>query len=332
MIAALAGRWQRLLDAAGTERRLIATALIRISFGALLCVYYAVHAFQREFVWGPHGVLSSPMIASVIKLDHAYSLYALSDSLLVFNLLYLCGFLVSVAFLLGWKSRITSVLFFVFTWSLYQRNYFAIDGGDNVIFLISFYLMFADVGRRFSLDAYAAARAGREVAVPWWRAMLHNYAVLACLVQICMLYLFAGLWKANSHMWLDGTAIYYILRVNEFQLPGISPLIYHSALLGVLSCYATIIFEMLLPFDVWKRNMRIWMLLGAIVLHLSIGIVMGLMYFSLAMIAADLIFLADDQYVRYAGRVRAWATALRRFLEGPAGAAEPAFALADDPR
>jgi hypothetical protein len=322
MSATLAGRWQRLLCAAGIERRLIAVALIRIGFGALLCVYYTVHAFQREFVWGPRGVLSTPMIDAVVKLDHAYTLYALSDSELVFNLLYACGFLISVAFLLGWKSRVTSVLFFIFTWSLYQRNYFAIDGGDNVIFLISFFLMFADVGRRFSLDARAEARAGCPVAIPWWRAMLHNYAVLACLVQICILYLFSGLWKANSHMWLNGTAIYYILRVNEFQLPGISPLIYRSAALGVLSCYATIIFEMLLPFDVWKRSMRIWMLLGAIVLHLSIGIVMGLMYFSLAIIVADLIFLADDQYVHYGRLVRSWVTGVRGVFTGPARVVE----------
>ena len=297
---------QQLLDFVSQERRLTGVALARIGLGSLLSIYYALHLLQRDFLWGPDGLYPLKLLLQSIGQTHAYTLYQFSSTDWYFNLIFFCGLIVSALFALGVQSRLTSVLFFVFTWSLYQRNYLAIDGGDNIAFIIAFYMMFADTGRCLSIDSLNALK-----PVGFLRGAVHNFAILACLTQIAILYFFAALAKAQSPGWLDGSAIYYILRAQEFYLPGISPWLYQSAFACVFACYATIVFEFFLPFEIWRRGLRPWVLLGAIILHLSIGLFMGLMYFSLNMIAIDLVVLSDVEYERLRTAVGGIVTHLR---------------------
>ena len=66
-------------------------------------------------------------------------------------------------FTLGAFVRISSVLFFIFTWSLYQRNWYAIDGGENLLMILTIYLMFADL-RFLSIDGSVSRRISSESA------------------------------------------------------------------------------------------------------------------------------------------------------------------------
>jgi hypothetical protein len=128
--------------------------------------------------------------------------------------------------------------------------------------------------------------------------MLHNFAVTACLLQLAILYFDAGFYKIQGHVWSSGTAIYYILRSNWFALPGWGDLVWRSAALVTIGTYGTILFEIMHPFLMWHRRLKYLIFSGAVLLHASIGILMGLVWFSLTMIGAHAILFDDEEYIR----------------------------------
>ncbi|KUJ66657.1 hypothetical protein ACZ90_34575 [Streptomyces albus subsp. albus] len=83
----------------------------------------------------------------------------LSDSRLYFELCYAAALVVSILFLLGWRTRAVSVLFAVVVASFHARSIFMTDGGDNLVLLMALYLTLTASGRRWSLDALRARRA-----------------------------------------------------------------------------------------------------------------------------------------------------------------------------
>ncbi|RKN08396.1 HTTM domain-containing protein [Streptomyces radicis] len=127
----------------------------------------------------------------------------------------------------------------------------------------------------------------RAVAVP-----LHNLGVAAVAVQICLVYMVSGLYKVQGQVWQDGTALFYILRVDEFELPGVSSIIYENDLLVYLGTYATVIFLIYFPLGVLVPRIRPWAAAASIGFHLSIAVIMGLTSFALTMVACDLVFLS----------------------------------------
>ena len=119
------------------KRRQIAAGLLRIALGSLTVVFYALHLSQRSFLWGPNGVVSWQDQATLQAQGRAWTLYRFFPSLIGSECLYWIGLIISLMFTLGLFSRLTPILFFAFTWSLYQRNWYAIDGGDNLLFILA---------------------------------------------------------------------------------------------------------------------------------------------------------------------------------------------------
>ncbi|MBX5451830.1 MAG: HTTM domain-containing protein, partial [Thermogemmatispora sp.] len=126
------------------------------------------------------------------------------------------------------------------------------------------------------------------------------------------MYLISSLAKAQGVLWYQGTALYYVLRVSEFSLPAVSPLIYNNVLLSSLLTYATLLFQVAFPFLIWNKYTRPFMIIGAVLLHTAIAVVMGLFWFSATMISVDVIFFDDKSYQAFAQRCQSLKAALER--------------------
>ena len=298
---ALLRRFVRSLSAASERasvpRRLLGVGVTRIVLGSVSAVLYALHLSQRHFLWGADGAVSRADIAAILRALHSWSLYAVFPNALGAECLYWAGLVVSIMFAAGLFTRITSILFFVLTWSLYQRNPYALNGGNNLLVILAIYLMFADLST-LSLDRSLFGER-RPRGFDWLRGMLHNAALAACLLQLGVLYFEAGFYKIQGHVWSDGTAIYYILRSNEFALPGWGDYIWHSAGLVTIGTYGTIFFEIMHPFLMWDRRLKYLIFAGAVMLHGGIGLLMGLVWFSVTMIGAHAVLFDDDEYIRF---------------------------------
>ena len=177
---------------ASVKHRTIALAVLRISVGLTLLVYYSQHILQREYLWGNAGLVPFPLFQQIMQFRHGFSLYLLSSSSYYQAAVFYVGLVVTIAFTLGYRLRISSILFYVFTWSLFERNIFLLTGGDNFLYLVAFFLMFADSGAHFSLDAISGR--SRTQRRPF-AAMVHNYAVLAIIIQLSLVYLTSAFYK-----------------------------------------------------------------------------------------------------------------------------------------
>ena len=149
------------------------------------------------------------------------------------------------------------------------------------------------------------AVAGLWYAVDRWRpggepravldamaTMVHNCAMLVVAAEVVLIYSTAGWYKVQGSRWQDGTALYYPLHLDYFApWPGLSQLL-GSALLPVfLISYGTVAVQVAFPFTLFDRRVKNVLLGVMMVEHAAIAVVLGLPVFSLAMIAADAVFL-----------------------------------------
>ncbi|MDA5108508.1 hypothetical protein O3V59_09055 [Brevibacillus thermoruber] len=240
------------LDWLYREEFLIGASLARIGFGLIILYMYLIHYAQRYLLWSDGGLIDHDTYLAASMKDHAYSLYMFSPSLVYFDLIYHLGIVVIILYLIGWKGRIVSVLNFIFTISLMDRNVLISDGGDNIMRLVLFYLLFANTTAYFSADADAYWRRRPLVEHTMWykiKAVLHNFAVLFCIINLCIMYLTSGLYQVMGEVWHNGTAVYYILQVDEYSHPFFQNLILQNDFLIVLSTYASVIDENVVQFD-----------------------------------------------------------------------------------
>ncbi|MBO0653581.1 hypothetical protein J1792_12540 [Streptomyces triculaminicus] len=135
----------------GRRYGLIGAALARVVLGGVGLYFYLRDYFDRSFLWGPEGVW--PWRNFTAPENEAFSLYSVAKTDAWFELVFHVGVIVALLFTLGWKTRITTALHYVFLWSLQQRNPLILDGGDNVTAIVLVFFIFIDSSACLSLDA-----------------------------------------------------------------------------------------------------------------------------------------------------------------------------------
>ncbi|MEU1278759.1 HTTM domain-containing protein [Streptomyces sp. NPDC005805] len=264
----------------------------RVLLGFVGLMYYLSQYGERSYLFGPDGILPHDEFLDQLT---GFSLYALSGSSLWSELVFHSGIAAALAVLLGVGGRAGLAVHWVLLWSVYQRQPALLDGGDNLAYVVIPFLLLTRCYDRFALPTglgeHVAARLPgglRAVRVPF-----HNLGVLMVAVQICLVYVVSGLYKVMGQEWQDGTALFYVMRVPEFELPGWSHLVYESDALVVLGTYGTVAFLVYFPLGVLVPALRPWAAAVSIAFHLSIAFFMGLTGFALTMIACDLVFLSS---------------------------------------
>ncbi|MFH9013824.1 hypothetical protein ACH4C6_20885 [Streptomyces sp. NPDC017943] len=266
----------------------------RALLGFIGFMFYAGNYGERGYLFGPEGVYRWQDFIDGLHDNGTFSLYALSTSGAWFELVFHLGMIAALAVTFGVGGRLVLAVHWVFLWSVYQRIPLILDGGDNLAYIVLPMLLLTNCYDRFSFSTGLVRRwSGRVPAVV--RAMtpaLHNLGVVAVAAQICLVYIVSGLYKVQGRMWQDGTALFYVLRIPEFEWPGVSRLLYENDLLVMAGTYGATLFMVYFPLGVLVRSLRPWAALGSIGLHLSIALLMGLTSFALTMVACDLIFLS----------------------------------------
>ncbi|MGR5996113.1 hypothetical protein ACT7C9_32000 [Bacillus cereus] len=183
--------------------------MARIGFGIIMLFFYCIHYQQRYFLWYAGGALDSGTYTQGM-----FTIYQFASNPLIFDILFYLGIIVTIVYILGYKGRVTSVLFFVFTYSILQRNGFLQDGGDNLLRVLLIYMLFTQNTAHFSFDSkhFWRKRQTKE-RLHQYRisTLVHNFAVFACIIQICILYFTAGSYQTMGDLWNQGTALYYIM-------------------------------------------------------------------------------------------------------------------------
>ncbi|MFI6034202.1 HTTM domain-containing protein [Streptomyces sp. NPDC051315] len=321
----------------GRPVSLYAASVLRIGYGLLYLAFLLREFPHRDEIWGPGSPWTPGLARQLLEATGWHSVLTLSDSRAYFELCYALALVTSALFLLGWHTRVMSVLFAVVVTSFHARAIFMTDGGDNLALLMSLYLALTACGRRWSLDArrnrLKALRPDNTPAPaksPFTRQLrdarttlvtvVHNCGMFVVAAQVCFLYGSAGLYKVQGTLWGDGTALHYALNLELFRpWPALSHFVAEYTLLIAVVGYLTVLLQIAFPFVLFSRLKYpvLALLLG---MHIGIAVLMGLPLFSGAMIIADAVFLPDRFYTFLSrlGRRAAHRTDRWRPARGPA--------------
>ncbi|MFD8786944.1 HTTM domain-containing protein [Kitasatospora sp. NPDC059599] len=147
--------------------------------------------------------------------------------------------------------------------------------------------------------------------------MVHNCAMLVIAVEVVLIYATAGWYKVQGSRWQDGTALYYPLHLDYFTpWPGLSALVGSMLLPVFLISYGTVVLQVAFPFTLLDRRVKNVLLAVMVLEHVGIAVVLGLPVFSLAMIAADAVFLPTGALL-WAARVSRVLTSRIRWRPAP---------------
>ncbi|WP_338118168.1 HTTM domain-containing protein [Streptomyces coryli] len=152
--------------------------------------------------------------------------------------------------------------------------------------------------------------------------LVHNAGLLIIMVQVVFVYATAGWYKVQGTLWQDGTALHYPLHLDYFTpWPALSDTLGGSGTMVMIITYGTVIVQVAFPFTLFNRRIKNVLLALMIIEHASIAVILGLPFFSLAMIAADAVFLPTVFLMWIGG----WTVAGRdRLIGRRRRAAEPA--------
>ncbi|MFF2214747.1 MULTISPECIES: HTTM domain-containing protein [Streptomyces] len=151
--------------------------------------------------------------------------------------------------------------------------------------------------------------------------ILHNGALVVIMAEACLIYATAGWYKIQGSRWQDGTAAYYPLQLDYFSpWPFLGDLLTSSGTMVMLVTYGTVLVQVAFPFTLFNRRVKNVLLALMMLEHAAIAVILGLPFFSLAMIAADAVFLPTP-FLRRLGRWTVRARVLVFARNGGRGAA-----------
>lgn len=162
-------------------------------------------------------------------------------------------------------------------------------GVDNFLTIGLFYLMLAPWPDRLSLDA-------RFRGVRPKYSHLSGFFRRALQLHLCIIYFFGGLTKLLGSGWWDGSNLWRALTRPPFNLIDAGTLVNWSSVFpaaGLLVC----LLEISYPLLIWPRRIRVPFLCCICVMHLVIGLTMGLYLFALVAIILNLAAFAPDRRI-----------------------------------
>ncbi|MFM8634078.1 MAG: HTTM domain-containing protein [Planctomycetia bacterium] len=203
------------------------------------------------------------------------------------------GVVGGLGLMLGICPRVSAGCTWLATASYSWRNTGIVHGGDALIRIGSFFLIFARSGAAFTLPRWLANRRRQgkpepvdeapDERVPAWPQRILQ-------LQVCLLYLATGTWKMTGRTWREGSAVGVVLQLGEFQRFPIPEFLMTPAMSQAMT-WGTLLFEFGFPVLVWFPRLRIPMLLAGLAFHAGLEWVLNVLLFQWVITSYYLLFL-----------------------------------------
>jgi predicted DCC family thiol-disulfide oxidoreductase YuxK len=263
-------------------------ALFRIAYGAMLFGWFWQLLPNMTPFFTDEGMLPRSLLLTLHPLR--FSLLNVGGELWQIWPFWLAGLLVAVMLMVGYRTRLASLLAFLLVISFQWRNPLILDGSDLVFRLVPFWMIFSAAGNRYSVDAALRRIRGQELsgsgpALP----------IRLLELQIAWIYLMTAVAKLSGAKWVDGSATYYALQLKHTFGRGYvealaqNDIFTHLLTWGTLAAELPIFFLVFAPF--WQGRARVLAIALAVPLHLGIMLMMNVGNFPGIMLVSLLLFL-----------------------------------------
>jgi len=296
-------------------------ALARIGLGSVLLMDLAIRAMSLQAHYTDAGVLPREAIGLSLN-KWRVCLHLVTGSSFGQALLFLLAAVSALALLLGYRTRVATVLCWVLTFSLQNRNPMVLTGGDTVLRCLLFWACFMPLGARWSLDCQLSKEKPPEDTTAG--TTLVGPGIAAWMVQVFLVHFFAGVLKSGVEWRSDFTALYYALEIDQLQLP-LGALLLKLPLPVLKAMTASVmvaelalpllLFPLLLGLDRWRNGIRLTVVATLIGFHVGLALTLELGIFPFVNIVSLLVFLPSFLWERFPRVEGFFSSASARFAE-----------------
>jgi len=201
------------------------------------------------------------------------------DETTVLSLSWYCLTLGAIFLLIGLYSRAAAVA----SWFLYlcsvKSGGLVTYGVDALTTTGLFYLMLSPLPDRLSLDHFWRKKLADSQLLGFWRRVLQ--------LHLCLIYFFSGLTKTLGRDWWNGINLWRSLIRPPFDLIPADILVRFKYVFPIAGV-AIFLLEIGYVFLIWRRGIgRVW-LIAVLIMHVGIGLTMGMYLFASIMIILNL--------------------------------------------
>lgn len=181
-------------------------AVFRVFVGLLIVADLLLRSRNFTYFYTDDGVVPQSLAQSMSS-DGAFSFYHLTTEPVLIAALFVLQGLIALQLIVGYKTRIATILSFLFVISLDHHNPLVLSYADVLFRLLLFWAIFLPLGERWSVDAVHADREPR--------ASVASVASALILGQMVYMYFVNGYHKAQNDLWTTGEATPLIMGLDD---------------------------------------------------------------------------------------------------------------------
>jgi len=179
---------------------------------------------------------------------------------------------------------------------LQERNSYIINGGDQYLRLILFYLCFSNSFARLTIFKPRHSESTTQ-------NMLDRLVLVSIVLQLCLVYFSSGWAKMQTDQWRHGQAYYYVVAAAGCGGDFLFRLVRQFPVVSKILTYATLCFELGFPFLIAIRSTRRLALIAGCIFHLMIASTMNLFAFQAYFIISYIVFVDSSKVEMVLGRI-----------------------------
>ncbi|SMF16570.1 DCC1-like thiol-disulfide oxidoreductase family protein [Pseudobacteriovorax antillogorgiicola] len=267
------------------ESHALTKKVFRIALYSWLFYHTAVLLPYMNEIWGPDSAFwRVPFVGGFDWLNRIMRLPLVENYYPIFLYSQLALLILGI---LGFWPRLIAVVIWYLTINISEHSFPLLDGGNNLTHLFLFYLLFINTSGKQQENP-----AGNHLHQ--LKVGLSNFAFFLARVQLVFVYLCAGWLKLNGQLWQSGMSLYYIFQNHDYSRPWYRDLLTSYEYIAVAGTYFAVLFQVSVPFLIWFRKTRPYVILCGLILHLGIAFGMGLFSFGMIMCLSYILFIPNE--------------------------------------
>ncbi|NGM68659.1 HTTM domain-containing protein [Natronolimnobius sp. AArcel1] len=181
-------------------------AVFRIFLGALVLADLVLRSRNFAFFYSGEGVVPHELAVDMTA-DNAFSIYYYASSPTQIAALMVIQALFALQLIVGYKTRVATIISFLFVISLDHHNPLVLSYADTLFRLLFFWAIFLPLGERWSVDAVHADRDPR--------GSFAGIMALFAMGQMVYMYFLNWYHKSQDSLWTTGEATPLIMGLDD---------------------------------------------------------------------------------------------------------------------
>ena len=279
-------------------------AVLRIGVGSVAFYLIALFSFDLLQFFGPHGLLPSASVKSIYAENYRLSYFDWVQDTATLRAMHYAGLVVLAAYVVGFWSRVTSVLSLVVFLSYFHRAPMLTSVAEPVVAMLMLYLCFAPTGACLSIDSRLRRRntaaglstSSAESDACGGRSYAARISLRLIQTHVALIYflMFLATMQRNE-VWWNGTAVWWLMARPDSAMLDMRWMANYPYLINAWTT-AIVLFYIAFPVLVWNRTARPLMIALSAPFWLGIALISGLGPFCWAMFVGGLSFVSAEQW------------------------------------